>query len=218
MINPNNNLPKQIANYLFRIETRFFQQNGYFGKYRCGSVMLRRGNYQLRVDVEALFEEGVEPKLCLSYWTDQHTPNAKRHILEVPITTTPCNLGGTRYWFLCPLCAKKAWVLYLHKDFFGCIDCHKLTYETQKLSGIWKIGGKVVSFSEVDRLKQNIKRKAYAGKATKAYMKYVMAKVKSTHGFMAMASTLDAELDLYDAFWAKTGKPRARFGKKGKAR
>ena len=58
----------------------------------------------------------------------------------VELTTTPCNFGGVRYWFLCPLvvdgkaCRRRVGKLYLPwgSRYFGCRTCHDLTYRSCK--------------------------------------------------------------------------------------
>ena len=54
----------------------------------------------------------------------------------VRLTTTPCHLGGVRWWFVCPLvvsgraCNRRVRKLYLRGSYFGCRHCHKLTYRS----------------------------------------------------------------------------------------
>ena len=56
----------------------------------------------------------------------------------VQTTTTPCNFGRLRYWFVCPLvrngipCLKRAKKLYLAPGarYFGCRTCYDLTYRS----------------------------------------------------------------------------------------
>ncbi len=110
---------------------------------------------------------------------------------------------------------KKARVLYLHDGYLGCVRCHQLTYESQKLSGIWKIGGKGIGFSELDRMKENIGRQIYAGKPTKQFIKYKMAEVKSFGGFMGTACAIDAKSGRNAAFWAKDGQTLGQVWQKG---
>lgn len=79
--------------------------------------------------------------LQLSYtitnrFNDEKTP------LDYPIelTTTPCNFGGIRYWFICPLvvngspCGRRVAKLYLPPGgkYFGCRHCYNLTYTSCK--------------------------------------------------------------------------------------
>ena len=44
---------------------------------------------------------------------------------------TPCRFGGSRRWFLCPSCALRCGVLYLHEHRFACRRCHGLCYQSQ---------------------------------------------------------------------------------------
>lgn len=56
----------------------------------------------------------------------------------IPIITTRPHLGGTRYWFRCPVvrdgkrCGRRVRKLYLPPglNVFGCRDCYHLTYRS----------------------------------------------------------------------------------------
>jgi hypothetical protein len=64
----------------------------------------------------------------------------KRHAYPVELTSTPCNYGGSRLWFLCPLvagdgaCRRRCRTLFLPygASHFGCRECHRLTYESRQ--------------------------------------------------------------------------------------
>jgi hypothetical protein len=53
---------------------------------------------------------------------------------RVYLTTTECNYGGKRYWFLCPSCTERCRILYLHPTGyrFTCRICNNLTYPSQQ--------------------------------------------------------------------------------------
>jgi hypothetical protein len=59
---------------------------------------------------------------------------------RIRISQTPCNFGGIRYWYHCPLirrsdiCDRRVGLLYLppSQKYFGCRHCHNLTYRSQK--------------------------------------------------------------------------------------
>jgi len=61
----------------------------------------------------------------------------------VSITSTPCNYGGVRFWFICPgwkngiACRRRCRKLYLppRGHVFACRVCHDLTYESTQRSG-----------------------------------------------------------------------------------
>ena len=46
--------------------------------------------------------------------------------------TTPCTLGGHRYWFTCPRCDRRVAILYWVNENFACRHCHDLAYACQK--------------------------------------------------------------------------------------
>jgi hypothetical protein len=48
------------------------------------------------------------------------------YVVEVGISWTACNYGGSRPWFLCPHCRRRARKLYLGDDGFGCRKCYRL--------------------------------------------------------------------------------------------
>ncbi len=50
------------------------------------------------------------------------------------VTKTKCNFGGYRYWFLCPICRKRAKKLYFNADYFLCRKCLNLSYSSQRKS------------------------------------------------------------------------------------
>lgn len=52
---------------------------------------------------------------------------------RVIIARTPCHLGGSRAWFLCPCCSRRVARLYL-RDLFACRQCHRLNYTSQQAS------------------------------------------------------------------------------------
>jgi hypothetical protein len=59
---------------------------------------------------------------------------------SVRLVTTPCHMGGLRWWFVCPLvkngvaCGRRVRKLYLSGRYFGCRHCHGLTYRSRQES------------------------------------------------------------------------------------
>jgi hypothetical protein len=49
----------------------------------------------------------------------------------VQLDFMPCHLGGSRVWFLCPSCGKRAVLLYGGAD-FACKRCHNLAHDCQR--------------------------------------------------------------------------------------
>ena len=53
--------------------------------------------------------------------------------ITIDIVHTPCHLGGTRAWFLCPTdgCGRRVALVYLNRV-FACRHCHDLAYESTR--------------------------------------------------------------------------------------
>jgi len=96
------------------------------------------------------------------------------------LTKTKCNLGGYRYWFICPglNCGRRVGCLYFGNTYFVCRHCLNLTYESRndhkRLRDLWRI------FSREDRQEKLAKRlwgkhgrRYYKGMPTKTYEKYL---------------------------------------------
>lgn len=72
--------------------------------------------------------------------TSCYSDESEDYDYEIPLTTTPCNFGGHRYWFICPLsvdgraCRRRVRTLYLppRGKYFGCRHCYNLTYKSQQ--------------------------------------------------------------------------------------
>lgn len=52
---------------------------------------------------------------------------------QVSIVSTRPNFGGSRYWFVCPVCSRRCAMLYRpkHRDGAACRVCLKLSYPSQ---------------------------------------------------------------------------------------
>lgn len=82
-----------------------------------------------------------EDHISLKYAiTDRYTQEKESIANLVDLTSTPCNFGGKRYWFLCPLdvggrpCNRRVATLHLPigQKHFGCRHCHNLTYRSSQ--------------------------------------------------------------------------------------
>jgi len=68
------------------------------------------------------------------YTVTKVTGEKKSHDYEVLIETTPCNYGGVRWWFLCPICFRRCRILYQppSQSVFACRVCHDLSYRSRQ--------------------------------------------------------------------------------------
>ena len=85
------------------------------------------------------------------------------------LVSTPCNLGGVRFWFSC-YCGKRVGVLYINGKHIGCRNCFHLTYKTRnetrtgKLEPLRKALDLEAKLRELD---DKIKVPYYNGKPTR---------------------------------------------------
>jgi len=97
---------------------------------------------------------------------------------KISLTKTPCNFGGVRYWFICPLsvngvyCGRRTGTLYLASggNYFGCRQCYDLSYESRnecRLGRFGNIGFTLKAERQYEELYKSIKRWTWRGKPTR---------------------------------------------------
>lgn len=103
---------------------------------------------------------------------------------EINITSTICNYGGLRYFFICPLChSNKGMKLYKPNGnkYYGCRKCYNLAYYSQNYSGNYRyLNGVIIKQKRIEKVRATVKREVYGGKPTKAVQK--IAKYMQEHG------------------------------------
>lgn len=124
------------------ISITFLTRHDYFCGLRTGGIEWKNasgdvtGSISVQVSVEAGNPDDSYARL---YYT--HTSFEKEETeldYKVQLVTTPCNFGGVRYWFICPLwidgrqCGRRVAKLYLPPGgkYFGCRHCYNLTYKS----------------------------------------------------------------------------------------
>lgn len=83
------------------------------------------------VSVRVTNSRGPAPAVVLSYRTDG---SEAAHVVTsiVALDRTTPFFGGSRWWFVCPTCGRRAAILYarLGREEFLCRRCHGLTYRS----------------------------------------------------------------------------------------
>lgn len=97
---------------------------------------------------------------------------------DVRLTTTPCNYGRQRYWFVCPnlSCRKRVGILYLQNNCIGCRHCHDLTYRSKyfnEKSKNYEFIHLANVMTELFSLTENLRSRYYAGKPTRKFRKFI---------------------------------------------
>ena len=137
-----------------------------------------------------------EPFAVLVYTLTDREGNKTDYDYKVSLVTTPCNLGGVRYWFGCPSCGRRVAVLYLAPGDvrFRCRNCNNLSYHSRNNCPVAKFG---VTSREINELRSQIKRWTWRGRPTR--------KIRRLRALERKMSILSG------AFMARTEKLRARL-------
>lgn len=114
--------------------------------------------------------------------TNRGTDEKESMNFKVQFTITPCNYGGIRYWFICPLvkngqyCGRRVGVLYSVGKYFGCRYCGEIAYQAQFEGGNFRVGS--VTEPDVEKAYNEIKREYYNGKPTRRHKRYLRLREK----------------------------------------
>jgi len=120
-----------------------------------------------------------EPYVKVNYTiTDRNTDEKTDYDYKINLTTTPCNFGGVRYWFVCPLsvngvyCGRRTGTLYLASGgrYFGCRHCYNLSYESRNECRLGRFGQLryiLKADRQYEELYKSIKRWTWRGRPTR---------------------------------------------------
>ena len=58
--------------------------------------------------------------------------------LDIELAISKTRFGGVRYWFKCPICNRRAGIIYVHpvSRIVGCRLCLKLDYRSRRYKGM----------------------------------------------------------------------------------
>ena len=101
-----------------------------------------------------------------TYSLSDREGNVTPYDSKVDLVTTPCNLGGVRYWFICPECFKRVGGLYLApgERYFKCRKCNNLTYHSRNRCVLAVFGH---TSRQIKKLQSEIKRWTWRGRPTR---------------------------------------------------
>ena len=86
-------------------------------------------------------------KICISDVLKEINPLIKKALIEsqlsarglnINLLTSKTGFGGKRFWMACPICSKRAGVLYIHpiSNITGCRTCLNLEYKQRRYKGM----------------------------------------------------------------------------------
>lgn len=64
----------------------------------------------------------------------------------IRLAHTACNYGKSRPWFVCPVCQRRAGVLYMRAGRFACRHCQRVAYSCQSedvMGRMWRVQQKI---------------------------------------------------------------------------
>ncbi len=110
------------------------------------------------------------PFIILIYTVTDRDGNKTDYNYAVSLVTTPCNLGGVRYWFACLVCGRRVGVLYMvpGDTRFYCRHCNNLSYHSRNRCNMGAFGH---TSRQIDQLRSEIKRWTWRGRPTRKVRK-----------------------------------------------
>jgi hypothetical protein len=115
-----------------RIDIRYMKRKGVLGSGRSGSLSWTSNG----APTGNISYHRHESHLELNYRIRENEGDWEPVKQSVSITTTPCNYGNERHWFLCPSCSYRCAILYSGSRHFLCRKCYKLPYNSQMQSDL----------------------------------------------------------------------------------
>lgn len=162
------------------VSISFLKKHDYFGGYRSGGIAWKNcyGEETSSIGVAVSTMEGDNYVRFQYTTTDRSTGEKTEYDYKVRLTTTLCNFGGVRYWFICPLsrngvyCGRRVAKLYKAPggSYFGCRHCYNLSYESRnepRLARFGGIGYPLKAERQYEELYEKIKRWTYRGRPTR---------------------------------------------------
>jgi hypothetical protein len=135
---------------------------------------------------------GSEPYVRLRYTITRYRDGSKQdYDYKIGLTTTPCRLGGVRYWFVCPHCGRRSGKLYRRPvgEVYLCRICNDLTYESRNETRLGRWGQKgffLVAYRRMEEMRKEIKRWTWAGRPTR--------KVRRLNALQERADSLSGQI------------------------
>ncbi|MHC4570795.1 MAG: hypothetical protein ACYS0C_01790 [Planctomycetota bacterium] len=173
------------------VSISFLKNGDYFCGYRSGGIVWKNcyGEETSSIGISVSTMDGDNYVRFQYTTTGRHTDEKTEYDYKVSLTTTPCNFGGVRYWFICPLylngvyCGRRVGTLYLAPggNYFGCRHCYNLSYESRnesRLGRFGQLGCLLKTKRQIKDLSSQIKRSFYNGKPTRKFRKLLIMQNK----------------------------------------
>ena len=133
------NYMKKIKENLITLDAPWLKKKGYFLGYKSGGITWTHGASGLKEHISIIIDlTSINP--YIKFFGVQIDQNGQKKDVEYeyPLTKTPCNYGGKRWWLICAfegngkICNRRVNNLYMSESsgLFACRHCQNLTYES----------------------------------------------------------------------------------------
>lgn len=167
-----------------------FQRQGLFKEIPTGmgTITWRRGNQataSISFQLVGDFKKPYALRLLYSL-TVQDSQKKESLDYQILLATTQCNLGGIRWWFICPIvkhgepCKRRCRILYLPygSRYFGCRECHELTYTSRQNHRSKPYENFIKPMKTIQAMREKLPKRISTKKAGEILQRYVLAKAK----------------------------------------
>lgn len=133
---------KVKAEHLQRVEIGRWHRGGYLRGVQSFTWRWHRGDEP--TGSIGVWVHGAD-SLALQYMVDSDDQR-RDGSQTIGLAHTACNYGKSRPWFVCPVCQRRAGVLYMRAGRFACRHCQQVSYSSQSEDGCgrtWRAQGKL---------------------------------------------------------------------------
>jgi hypothetical protein len=126
------------AEQLQRVDIRIWRWGGYLSAGRSFSWSWNRGG-EPTGSIGVLVDDAHS--LALRYMIGEEGQR-RDGSQTVRIAYTACHYGNTRPWFVCPVCHRRAGLLFMRWARFACRHCQRVAYSSQsddELDRLWRM-------------------------------------------------------------------------------
>lgn len=197
-------MSKQVAEQSHKLSIFWLKKNGYLKHdyiHNCGGISWTNGfgdtknSIGFTVVVPDLEKPQENAYIELDYSFTNHQTDEKENMkYKISLVATPCNYGGFRYWFVCPLskngqyCGRRVGSLFQIGKYFGCRHCGEIAYQSQMETERYK---GFISIPDIEEAEKKVKRYYYRGIPTKSHQKLIRLNDKFRWQMIKSAAEFD---------------------------